>query len=55
MDAPLRASPLTPGAQAVFALRAADRAGALQTAPSTPPFSDGATGWHTVGVRALDG
>ncbi|HEY3109155.1 MAG TPA: molybdopterin-dependent oxidoreductase [Chloroflexota bacterium] len=46
--------PLTPGAQAAFKVRATDGTGALQTEESTPPFPDGATGWHTVSVRALD-
>jgi DMSO/TMAO reductase YedYZ molybdopterin-dependent catalytic subunit len=47
--------PLTPGAQAVFKVRATDGTGALQTETIAQPFPDGATGWHTVSARALDG
>jgi hypothetical protein len=35
-------------------VRPADRTGALQTEQSALPFTDGATSWHTVGVRSLD-
>ncbi|WP_460683376.1 molybdopterin-dependent oxidoreductase, partial [Modestobacter lapidis] len=33
-------------------VRATDRAGTVQTAVRTPPFPDGATGWHSIRVIA---
>lgn len=36
-------------------VRATDGAGVLQTAAVTPPAPDGASGWHTIAVRAVTG
>jgi hypothetical protein len=47
--------PLTPGAETVVKVRATDGTGALQTDRVEQPYPDGATGWHTIKVRALDG
>ena len=45
---------LTPGAETVVMVRATDGTGALQTDKVEQPYPDGATGWHTIKVRALD-